>query len=60
MLTYQRNLLKSRVNTILGVLFIFSWALACGLVVWHASYDTDPVEQAFVKALVPQMDVDSY
>lgn len=51
MLTYQRNLLKSRINTVIGSLFLASWAFGCGLVVWHTSFDSDPVEHAFVRAL---------
>lgn len=58
MLTYQRNVLKSRVNTVIGTVFLATWALGCGLVVWRASFNSDPVEHAFVAALKIKTDID--
>ncbi len=43
MLTYERKLLGARVNTMLGSLFLASWGLACGLLIWNASFDSDPL-----------------
>lgn len=59
MLTYQRRLLKYRISTLLGGLLIGSWALGCGLMIWNASYDTDPVSSAFAQAFYERT-VDNY
>ena len=58
MLTYQRNVLKARVNTVIGTLFLVSWASAWGLMMWHASFDSDPLEGAFVSALKIKTNLD--
>jgi hypothetical protein len=60
MLTYQRNVLKSRVNTVIGTLFLASWASAWGLMMWNASFETDPVESAFIAALKVKTDIEQY
>ncbi len=51
MLTYQRNLLKSRVNTVLGTLFLASWAFACCLLIWTFAHNDNPLATVFAKAL---------
>lgn len=47
MLTYQRNILKSRVNTVLGCLFLVTFSSACGLMIWNTSFGTDPLTESF-------------
>ena len=36
---------KQNVNLFLSLLFIASFSLACGLILWHAAFGTNPVEK---------------
>lgn len=51
MLISNKNLLKARVSTFLGSIFLISWATGCGMLMWHASFDTDPISSSFAKVL---------
>jgi len=51
MLISEEHLLKSRVSTLLGSLLLMSWAFGCGLVLWQASFNENPVANAFMAAL---------
>ena len=51
MLISEEHLLKSRVSTLLGSLLLISWASGCGLVLWQASFNENPVANAFMAAL---------
>jgi len=51
MLLSEEHLLKSRVSTLLGSLLLISWAFGCGLVLWQASFNENPVANAFMAAL---------
>lgn len=51
MLTSQRNVLKFRVGTFLGSMLLFSWTFGCGLVLWHASTDENPIANVLAKNL---------
>lgn len=46
MINYKKTVLNSRVNTWLGSLLIGVWSLACGLIMWNASFDQNPVANA--------------
>ncbi len=54
MLTYQRHLLKARVGTIVGSFFLMSWALGAGLLIWHASFGTNPVTTTFAAMILKE------
>lgn len=51
MLTSERNLLKTRINTILGTLFLVSWTSGCCLMIWTFAHNDNPVATVFAKAL---------
>lgn len=53
-ISYTAALYKTRVSTLVGSVFLGSWALACSLLILHASYDTDPVANSFAALLVQQ------
>ena len=54
MLLSERHLLRSRVNTMLGCLFLGSWAAACGLLIWNASFGTDPLTDGFASIIAKE------
>jgi hypothetical protein len=37
--------LRSNINSVIALMFVGTFALMCGLLVWHATFNTDPVEQ---------------
>lgn len=47
MLTYQQNLLRERVRTWLGTLFLATVGMWAGLVVWQTATGENAVVQAF-------------
>ncbi len=51
MIDYKQAILKSRISTIIGSLFIGSWSLGCGLILWQASFDQNPIANAFAEVL---------
>jgi len=58
MIDYKQAILKSRISTIIGSLFIGSWSLGCGLILWQASFDQNPIANAFVEVLYNEMQED--
>ncbi len=55
MINYKQAIFQSRVNTILGLLFIGSWSLGCGLILWQASFDENPLSNVFASAMSSDM-----
>jgi hypothetical protein len=51
MLISNQHLLKARVGTGIGSIFLLSWALGAGLVIWNLSSGQNPVENALTAAL---------
>lgn len=47
MAQYTKSIWQSRVNTWLGCALIAVWSSACGLMMWNASFDQNPVANAF-------------
>jgi 4-hydroxybenzoate polyprenyltransferase len=58
MLTYERNVLKAKVNTLLGSLLLGCVALWAAIFIWHAATGENFVVNAFAaviyKETVPQ------
>jgi hypothetical protein len=48
MLDSTRHLLNARVGSFIGSIFIGSFALFFGLIIWRAAHGTDPLAQAFL------------
>ena len=38
---------RSKVRSLIGIMFIGSFALGAGLIIWHAASGKNPVEEAF-------------
>lgn len=47
MLTYERHVLRARVNTFLGTCLLGSVALLAAVIICEASWGTNPVVKAF-------------
>ena len=60
MIDYKQAILKSRISTIIGSLFIGSWSLGCGLLLWQASFDQNPIANVFAKAIYSEIDADNF
>ena len=60
MIDYKQTILQSRINTIIGSLLIGSWSLGCGLILWQASFDQNPIANAFAKAIYSETDVSNF
>lgn len=58
LLTYQRRMLRAKVNTWLGSLLIASVALWAGLLMWEAATGENALIQAFSKATEQRMHVE--
>jgi len=58
MIDYKQAILKSRISTIIGSLFIGSWSLGCGLILWQASFDENPVANAFASVIQSETELD--
>ncbi len=51
MLISEAHVLKARVGTLIGSLFLLVWGGGAGLLVWHAANGHDPVESTLSKYL---------
>jgi hypothetical protein len=49
MLESTRHLLNARVGSFIGSIFIGSFALIFGFMIWRVAHGTDPLEQAFLR-----------
>ena len=58
MIDYKQAILQSRINTIIGSLLIGSWSLGCGLLLWQASFDQNPIANAFAKVIYNETHAD--
>ena len=58
MINFKQAVFQSRINTIIGSLFIGSWSLGCGLILWQASFDQNPIANTFVEVLYNEMQED--
>ena len=58
MIDYRQSVLKNRVNTIVGSLLIGSWSLGCGLILWQASFDQNPIADAFAQVIYSETQID--
>ena len=58
MINFKQAVFQSRINTIIGSLFIGSWALGCGLILWQASFDQNPLANTIVEVLYNEMQED--
>ncbi len=58
MINLKQAVFRSRINTIIGSLFIGSWSLGCGLILWQASFDQNPVANVFAKVIYDETQVD--
>ena len=45
------EILTARVNSFIGCLFVGSFALGAGLIIWNVAHNENPLEQAFLKYL---------
>jgi len=53
------DILKARVNSIIGILFVGSFALWASMLIWQAAFDESPLTNVFVKyTLSSQIDLD--
>lgn len=51
MIDYKRDILKAKVGTFIGSMFIGTWTFACCLLLWTAATDRNPVVTAFAQIL---------
>ena len=57
MVDFKQTIFQSHINTIIGSLLIGSWSLGCGLLLWHASFDQNPLANAFAKAIYNETEI---
>jgi len=43
---FKHEILLSNVNTLLGTIFVASFAFGAGLLIWNAAFGTNPLEKA--------------
>lgn len=48
---------RSNINSVIALMFVGSFALMCGLLVWHNVFNTDPVEKLFLSAITTDNDL---
>ena len=49
----QGEILNAKVNGIIASCFVGVWVLAAGLIIWHVTYNQNPVADAFVPLMTP-------
>jgi hypothetical protein len=47
------DILKARVNSTIGVLFVGSFALLASVIIWESSFDYNPLAKAFEQHYAP-------
>jgi len=53
-MTLQADIFRTRVNTIVGILFVGSFAFGAGLIIWHAAFGVNPVENVLYASLIEE------
>lgn len=49
--------LKSNINSVIALMFVGSFALMCGLMVWNSAFGENPVEKIFLAAAAKEVEL---
>lgn len=52
--TGEAILLRSNINTYLGLALIASFTLGCGLILWHAAFGSNPIVNLLLSSSAAQ------
>lgn len=53
------DILKARINSFVGILFVGSFALLAGIIIWQVAFNENPLVQAFEKYTFVQAELDN-
>ena len=53
------EILKARINSFIGILFVGSFALWASVIIWQAAFDENPLVNAFMKYSVASETLDN-
>ena len=55
MTSFEENrILSASVNSFVGILFVASFALGAGLLIWDTAFDRNPVSDAFAAIIISE------